>query len=104
MFWVLGSPGNPPVSRGLLSDILRASESTKEFKQKRRARREQRSSKGKQLETREGPHYETGLGYRSEHLVEEIPPPSNPPNAMMIYLPNIYTKLVLTWRHHQEVV
>lgn len=70
-------------------------ENTREFKRKRRARKEQRLAKTKQLETREGPQYETGLGYRCENeMAGEIPPPYQPPEHKEVSLPNVRTKVV----------
>ncbi|KAL9958595.1 hypothetical protein ACROYT_G035629 [Oculina patagonica] len=73
---------------------LKERESTKEFKRKRKVRKEQRSTKTQQLEIREGPKYETGLGYSRGSAVEEIPPLSNPPDLEMVSLPEIHSKIV----------
>ena len=65
-----------------------------EFKRKRRARKEQRSSKTKQLEMRDGPQYETGLGYCNASAVEEIPPYVKPPDLERVSSPDIHSKIV----------
>ena len=74
---------------------LRARENTKEFKKSRRARKEQRLTLNKQLDTREGPQYETGLGYRCEdESGEQIPPPFQLPENKEVSLAKVNTKVV----------
>ena len=61
----------------------------------RRARKEQRLTKNKQLDTREGPQYETGLGYRCEdESGEQIPPPFQSPENKEVSLAKVNTKVV----------
>lgn len=44
---------------------------------------------------REGPKYETGLGYTSgSTITEEIPPSSKPPTKEMVSLPDVHSKIV----------
>ena len=75
---------------------LCARSKTRQYKKKRRERRETRSSKVRQLEDREGVQYESGLGLReSSTLPVEIPPPIVRPETETIVAQTGLKKVVI---------